>query len=125
MMSEMNLQKTKTNGATTSKAHFRMTPAADIYESENEFLVHIDVPGVASDTIDVQALGAELTVRAQQSPATVDTEAAITAFERVVQLPGEVDASTASARVENGVLEIRIQKSPSARRTKIPVRGVN
>lgn len=124
MMSEMNLEQTK-NGAATSKAHFRMTPAADIYENENEFLVHVDVPGVRPDTIDVQALGTELTVRAEQAPASVDTAAMITAFERVVQLPGEVDATTASARVDNGVLEIRIQKSPSARRTRIPVRGVN
>jgi HSP20 family protein len=124
-MSEMNLQNEKTNGATTSRAHFRVTPAADIYESENEFLVHIDVPGVQIDTLDVQALGAELSVRAKQSPAAVDTEAVLTAFERVVQLPAEVDANTASAHVENGVLEIRIQKSPSARRTRIAVRGVN
>jgi HSP20 family protein len=124
-MSEMTLQKEKTNGATASKAHFRVTPAADLYENENEFLVHIDVPGVQIDTIDVQALGAELNVRAKQSPAAVDTEAVLTAFERVVQLPGEIDASTASAHVENGVLEIRVQKSPSARRTRIPVRSVN
>jgi HSP20 family protein len=124
-MSDMNLEQTKANGASVSKARFRVTPAADIYENETEFLVHIDVPGVKVDSIDVQALGAELMVRAEQAPASVDAEAIVSAFERVVQLPGEVDASTASAHVDNGVLEIRVQKSASARRTRIPVRGVN
>jgi HSP20 family protein len=124
-MSDMNLEQTKSNGASVSKARFRVTPAADIYENETEFLVHIDVPGVKIDSIDVQALGAELTVRAEQTPASVDAEAIVSAFERVVQLPGEVDATTASAHVENGVLEIKVQKSASARRMRIPVRGVN
>lgn len=124
-MSDMNIAQTKTNGASVSKARFRVTPAADIYENETQFLVRIDMPGVKIDSIDVQALGAELMVRAEQAAASVDAEAVVSAFERVVQLPGEVDANTASAHVENGVLEITVQKSASARRMKIPVRSVN
>jgi HSP20 family protein len=121
----MNLEQTKTNGASMSKARLVVTPSADIYENEMEFLVYVDVPGVKVESIDVQALGTELMVRAEQAPATVDAEAGVSAFERVVQLPGEIDASTASAQVENGVLEIRVQKSASARRTRIAVRSTN
>lgn len=124
-MSDMTHQQTKTNGATVSKARLRVVPAVDIYENDTEFLVHIDVPGVKVESIDVQALGTELMVRAEQAPSGVDAEAAVGAFERVVQLPGDVDASSASAHVANGVLEIRVQKSASARRTRIAVRSVN
>lgn len=102
-------------------AFFQATPELDVYESAAEYLVMLDVPGAAPESIDVQVLGTELFVRARQAPAPFDTDVALAAFERRIELPSEVDASSASAKLTNGTLEVRIQKSAAARRVKIAV----
>ena len=109
------------NAEAREAAFWEATPELDVYESPAEYLVMLDVPGAAAESIDVQVLGTELHVRARQAPAPHYTDVALAAFERRLELPSEVDATSASAKLENGVLEIRIQKSAAARRVKIPV----
>lgn len=130
-MSDVQNDITPSNGAQATAparkaeareaAFWQATPELDVYESSSEYLVMLDVPGAAAESIDVQVLGTELHVRAQQAPAPFDTDVALAAFERRLELPSEVDGTSASAKLTNGVLEIRIQKSVAARRVKIPV----
>jgi HSP20 family molecular chaperone IbpA len=111
---------TTTNGA--AKAPFwRATPEMDVYESANEFLIVLDVPGATAESVNVQVLGNQLSVRAEQAPAPNQGDVALAAFERRVELPSEVDANSATAVLRDGVLEVRITKSAAARRVKIAV----
>jgi HSP20 family protein len=133
-MSEMQLEKTTTNGVAkaplapngVAKAPlWRFTPEMDLYESGDEYLIQLDVPGASTDSINVQVVGTRVFIRAEQA-ATAAPEAnpaatALAAFERQLDLPGEVDPDSASAELRNGVLEIRIAKSSSSRRVKIKV----
>ncbi len=100
---------------------WQVTPELDVFESASHYLIVLNVPGATPESVDVQAIGTELHVRAEQSPAPGQADVALAAFERHLELPGEVDASSASAKLRDGVLEINIQKSAAARRVRIPV----
>jgi HSP20 family protein len=112
---------TKTNGATKAPL-WRVTPELDLYESDTEYLLQLDVPSASPDTLKVQVLGNTLQIHAEGAPADHGADVARMTYERTVQLPAEVDAASATAQLRNGILEIRIAKSAAARRVRIPVR---
>jgi HSP20 family protein len=120
-MSELQMEKPTANGAAKAAPRWRVTPDIDVYENEVEYLVHLDVPGASAESINVQVLGTELRIRAEQAPNDGDIPETLAAFERQVNLPGEIDADSASAQLKNGVLEIRVSKTAASRRVKIPV----
>jgi HSP20 family protein len=102
-------------------AYWQATPELDVYESASEYLIRLDVPGADPSSVDVQVDGTELHIKAQQAPSARYSDVALASFQRHLELPGEVDAQSASATLTDGVLEIRISKSLAARRVRIPV----
>jgi HSP20 family protein len=44
-------------------------------------------------------------------------------FERTIELPVSVDAGKVEARLENGVLTVKMAKAPAAKPRKIPVKA--
>jgi HSP20 family protein len=118
-----------TNGASSVEAapspaplpRWQVTPELDVYENESGYLIQLNVPGASAESVNVQVLGAELHVRAEQAAVAGMKDVALAAFERHIALPSELDASTATAELREGVLQIRIQKSAAARRVRIPV----
>jgi HSP20 family protein len=105
--------------AAVSQPAWRATPELDLYESDSELLVLLNVPGASPEAIDVRVVDNELHVRAEQTAAYADAGRGV--FERRFELPAAVDASVAAAELRDGVLEVRLQKRASARRVKIPV----
>jgi HSP20 family protein len=115
----------KPNGSSSKQGSntpvWQVTPELDVFENATHYLIVLDVPGATAESVDVQVMGTELHVRAEQAPAPGQADVALAAFERHLELPGEVDASSASAKLRDGVLEINVQKSAAARRVRIPV----
>jgi HSP20 family protein len=120
-MSDLQIKESNHNGAMKAPPRWHITPDIDVFESESEYAIQLDVPGATAESINIQILGTELRVRAEQAPLEGAPHATLAAFERQVTLPGEVDTESASARLDNGLLEIRVSKAASARRVKIPV----
>lgn len=128
-MSTIQNDQALTNGAPDAasvtapaqSAYWQVTPELDVYENESGYLIHLNVPGASAESVNVQVLGAEVHVRAEQARVEGRQDVALSAFERHLELPSELDAASASADLRDGVLEIRIQKSASARRVRIPV----
>ena len=107
--------------ARPENAFWQVTPELDVYENERGYLIQLNVPGASPESVNVQVIGAEVQVRAEQAPVAGRSDVALSAFQRHFELPSEVDASTASAQLRDGVLEIRIAKSAAARPVRIPV----
>ena len=138
-MSDLQNEKAPTNGApqarsaqpvasqpvasqpAASQPVWRATPELDLYESDSELLVLLNVPGASPESIDVRVIDNELHVRAEQAAAAGYGDVGRGAFERRIELPVAVDSSLAAAELRDGVLEVRLQKRASARRVKIPV----
>jgi HSP20 family protein len=110
-----------TSQAAPKAPFWQATPDLDVYESAGQYRILANVPGASPESVDVQVVGTTMHIRAEQAPSTLHADVALVAFERHLELPSEVDTSSASAQLRNGVLEIEVQKSAAARRVKIPV----
>jgi len=104
------------------------TPAVDIIEERDRFVLRADVPGVSPDDIDVSMDNGILSVSGQRHPvaAAEDTgmqrlERATGRFLRRFTLPETVDAEQVAARCSNGILEVTIPKAPEIKARRITV----
>ena len=103
-------------------------PAMDVVERADAFVVTLDVPGVAHDTIDLTFDQGALTIRGSR-PGTEHgeqdkiyvAERTLGEFERVVRLPESVDSDRIQASFDRGVVTIVIPKAAAARARKITI----
>ncbi len=101
------------------------SPAVDVYETAEEYVVLVELPGVDPERLTVSLENRELRVRGEKvsghrSPGirTHRLEIATGPFERSIRLPGPVASAGAQARYARGVLEIRLPKGQSAAATQ-------
>lgn len=118
------------SGARTEAANqsFDWTPAVDIREEENRYVLEADIPGVARENIDISLEDSVLTVKGERRIDTAENtdgyrrrERRHGSFLRQFTLPDTVNTEAISATVTDGVLEIRIPKQdkPSARKIAV------
>jgi HSP20 family protein len=102
--------------------------AMDFYENEEALVLELAVPGVTSSGIDVSVEGRQLTVRAELPSAPEGEQRRYWlrtlprgAFSRTVRLPMGVDTDHIEARVQNGLLNLRMPKAPEAKVRKLEI----
>jgi len=96
-------------------------PRVDVYETEDEFRVAAELPGVAKEDIEVtvDADAVRLAGEFKRSGEVRDenihrAERFYGRFSRVVPLPQEVKAAEAKAEFQNGILSVTIPKADTA-----------
>lgn len=94
------------------------TPAVNIYENRDEYLLHADVPGVMPDGVDIEFNRGELVLEARR-PAGMNYGEAV--YKRVFRFPEDVDASAIEAKLDHGVLALTLPKSPEVKPRKIAI----
>lgn len=90
----------------------RWTPAADWADEDSHLTLHLDVPGVTPDSLELQEDGQTVTVMGER-PATknlLSAERATGAFSRSLTFPQEVVPQSGVAALSGGVLTVRFQK---------------
>lgn len=103
------------------------TPMADVTESDDAFHVEIELPGVRSKDIDVEANGQELVVsgeiKEKERKGVLRRSTRRTgAFEYRLRLPGEVDTEKINAQMSDGVLTITVPKAEVAKPRHVEIR---
>ena len=105
-------------------------PPADLHVTEDDVVVHLAIPGVKPDEVNVSVTGDTVTIsgevkREQRSERTQTHYEEIWRgrFQRSFQLPIQVDANKAEATFENGVLTLTLPKSEATKPRKIQVRS--
>lgn len=107
--------------------HFRL--GIDVHGDEDAFEITATVPGMDVEDIKVEILDDVLTLRGEipESPngsgEFLLRERISGKFERRLRLPDAVDAEAAEAKVENGILTVRIPKAEEARPRLIEVKA--
>jgi HSP20 family protein len=102
----------------------------NVYETDGDVLIIAPMPGVEADNIDIEVTGKRVSLRAslrgpgQESRRYLLHEWSYGPYERVVELPVEVDGENANASHSNGVLALSLPKSTRSRSIKIPLRQV-
>ena len=106
-------------------------PVCDIRESDKEYVVAMDVPGMAKENISIEVSGNTIYVsgerkqerehRDKEGHRSHVTERRFGRFERSFKLPSDADVSHVKATCDGGVLEIEIPKAKEAKRSRIAI----
>ena len=125
---EVNRILADNRGTRSAAIEREWTPAVDIREEENSFVLVADIPGVARDNVDITLDKGVLTIRGERSATHNGEDREYRRRERVhgtfmrqFTLPETVDAEHISATVTDGVLEIVIAKAQKPQPKKISV----
>jgi HSP20 family protein len=103
-------------------------PAVDIEELEDAYVVEAEVPGVKREDVNIEVTGNELTisgeikVREREGIIRRRTRR-VGEFEFRVVLPNEVNPEGVDAKLNDGVLTVRIPKAKRAQRRRIEVKS--
>ena len=103
-------------------------PATDIYETENEYVIELEVPGYAEKELTIEVSDHMLTVKGEHEAVSEESEKTYRLHERVemefvrrFELPAVVDTEKMIATFKEGVLELHSPKVSASVPKKIPV----
>lgn len=94
----------------------RLTPAIDIFETDQELLVYADLPGVRSEDLEVRVEHHELMVEGHRTRGDETW-----AYRRAFTLPDTVDTDKIRAECHNGVLKLTLPKSEAVKPRRLPI----
>ena len=116
------------NGEEAGSGLGSWTPAVDIHETDHGFVIKAELPGVSKDDVSVDVHQKTLTLRGQRKhEAEVKqdkyhrVERAYGTFQRSFVLPTAVDQEKVQATFKDGVLELHLPKSDSAKPKRIAI----
>jgi HSP20 family protein len=101
---------------------------ADIEETDDAYLIELDLPGVKPEDVNVELRDNLLRVigeikERERSGILRRRSRRVGSFEHVVSLPGDVDANRVEAKLVNGVLTVRVAKPATSQPRRIEVKG--
>jgi HSP20 family protein len=105
-------------------------PVIDLSETDKEFVVRAEVPGVPRDNLDVQLEGDVVTLTGHREKNIKEEkenllweERETGKFYRTIRLPKPVEPGRIEALYNEGVLTIRLPKVATAAKNKIMIKG--
>ena len=114
--------------AASSAAGRRWAPTVDLYETKDDLVLTMELPGVREKDVTVSITGDLLTIKGERrfehdvkEHQLLHVERAYGNFERLVQLPIPVQADKVKATYRDGVLEVRLPKTEEIKPKEIKV----
>ena len=103
-------------------------PPVDVYETDEEFVVELEVPGFAEKDLVIETFDHTLVIKGERTEAKEEKEKTFffkerleKEFERRFVLPAETDTEHLAANFENGVLEVHAPKTTIESPRKIAI----
>jgi Molecular chaperone (small heat shock protein) len=109
---------------------FEFTPALDVYETPDEFVVFVTAPGVSEKDLHVELSNGTLTVTGERKPLIEGENVQAHYVSRMgghgkfgvsYAPPTAIDENRVKAVYRNGVLEVRLPKAESAKPKTVKV----
>ena len=108
----------------------RWSPAMDLTEAEDHFLLKADLPGMSEQDVTIEVDGGVLTVSGERQAEHEQRERgwhrierSFGRFQRQLTLPEGVDADAVTAEFDRGVLSVRIPKPERVQPRRIAIGG--
>jgi HSP20 family protein len=105
-------------------------PAVDMYQTDDEVVVKVALPGFKADEVQINVTGDVLSLRGELKREQEEKDKAWhirehrwSSFERSVALPTQVKADGANADFENGILTISLPKAEEVKPRTISVKA--
>jgi HSP20 family protein len=106
----------------------RWTPAMDLLETEDEFVLRADLPGLTESDVNIELEDNVLTVSGERHAEREDKregfyrmERAYGSFSRSLTLPKGIDPEAVTAAFDRGVLEVRVPKPEQRKPRRISI----
>ena len=101
-------------------------PPADVEETDDAYVVEIDLPGVGRQDIDIQVTDRQVTVSGEikekeRTGILRRRTRRVGQFRYSVTLPAEVDADKVTAHLDDGVLTVRVPKPEQVKPRRIEI----
>ena len=111
-----------------SKSGMDLSPRIDISETDNEYKIEAELPGINQKEIDVKIDNNILTIKGKKEDIKEEKEKNYHlreryygAFQRSISLPNNIEPEKIKASFENGVLNISVPKSDKRAPKKIEI----
>jgi HSP20 family protein len=106
----------------------RWMPAMDLVETEDDFVLRADLPGLGEDDVKIEFEDGTLTISGERkaeheskNEGYYRVERAYGSFTRSLTLPQGVDPERVSASFDRGVLEVRVPKPEERKPRRIEI----
>jgi HSP20 family protein len=125
-MNEKQLANTKSDLSreATRTGEKYISPAVDIYETEDGLTLVADVPGLSEKSLNISIDQGILTIEGEATAGMGEfqyREFAMSGYWRQFQLPETLDAEKAHAEVKHGVLTLHLPKAEAAKPKRISI----
>jgi len=105
------------------------SPALDLYEDKDNFLLKAELPGMKKDEIEIQLHDGVLTLSGERKEEKKSegadihrSERFVGRFQRTLTLPSQVDADKVKASYQDGILTVTLPKSEAAKPKQIQIK---
>lgn len=112
----------------TSQLLSGWTPALDVYEDKENFIVKAELPGMKKEDIEVSLHDGSLSISGERKSESKHEDAEVCRaerffgrFQRAVTLPAPVAADKVKAQYKDGVLTVTLPKTEEAKPKQIDV----
>jgi HSP20 family protein len=104
-------------------------PNIDISESDNQFLITAELPGINKEDININLENRRLTISGERKFQEEEKEKTFHrmethygSFSRSFQLPGNINEESVQASYENGLLNITVDKAEDKVKKRIEIK---
>ncbi|KUP95566.1 Hsp20/alpha crystallin family protein [Thermobifida cellulosilytica] len=106
--------------------HSTWSPLADLSETEDAYVVEVELPGVTRDDVTVDLSGAELVIEGERKEREREgwfrhRTRSVGRFRYAVTLPQGIDPEGVEATLSKGVLTVRVPKSRALKPRRIAI----
>ena len=127
----LNKNECKGEACESTDSTHAYTPAMDIFESETQFDLWMDLPGVRMDDVKIemqedrlQVTGERIVVQLQEKSSVHRNERTVGKFYRSIRLPKQLNADKIEAQFDNGVLHVVLPKQAKPAPRTIEIKKV-
>ncbi len=100
-------------------------PAADVYESDVEYTVAVDLPGIDRAALEISVDDDRLTIkgnRAARDTTRHRAECPSGKFLRTFSVPSAIDQKNIRANYKDGVLQVHLPKRPERKSQRVEIK---
>lgn len=101
------------------------SPAADVFEKDDAYVVALDLPGIDREKLDISIDENRLTIkgeRAARNSTEHRRECPSGRFVRTFSVPTSVEQKNIRAKYKDGVLEVSLPKQPQPKAQRVQIK---
>ncbi len=126
-MSTKDMTKKDQHAVESTRNLRQVAPLVDIYENEDEILLHAEMPGVKKEQITVNIDNGNLSlsgIRNLAADGVADwTEFGDVEYQRAFSVPQSIDVGKVRAELKDGILALHLPKSEAAKPKTIEIKA--